>query len=64
MMKKEQYTVVAFQHGELIRNEHYSKFEDARKRVTQIEREAHKSHSLLNVVLFEDNVKILERFFG
>lgn len=58
------YIIEVLSHGELIRTEHCIKFEDARKRVSQIEREAHKSHSLLNVVLFEDHVKIIERFFG
>nr|DAV85203.1 MAG TPA: protein of unknown function (DUF4635) [Caudoviricetes sp.] len=34
------------------------------KRVSELEKVAHKTHSLLNVVLFENDVKLLERFFG
>lgn len=62
--KKIMYTVKTLSHGELIRTENYRSYDDARKRVYKIEIEAHKTHSLLNVVLFEDDVKLLERFFG
>lgn len=58
------YIIEVLTHGELIRTEHFSKFEDVRKRISQIEKESHASHSLLNVVVFEDHVKLFERFFG
>lgn len=43
------YTVEMSCHGEVIKTEKYSNFEVARKRVTQLEKVAHKTHSLLNV---------------
>lgn len=61
---KTMYTVEIFSNGELVKAEKYTSFKEARIRVTQFEKVAHKTHSLLNVVLIEDNVKLLERFFG
>lgn len=58
------YTVETVCHGKVIETNKYRNFEVARKRVTQLEKVAHKTHSLLNVVLFENEVKLLERFFG
>jgi hypothetical protein len=58
------YKVETLSHGKLIKSENYDNYEVARKRVTQLEKVAHKTHSLLNVVLFENDVKLLERFFG
>ena len=58
------YKVEILSHGKLINSEKYENYEVARKRVTQLEKVAHKTHSLLNVVLFENDVKLLERFFG
>lgn len=58
------YTLKTLSHGEVIKTEKYREIEEARKRVTQLEKVAHKMHSLLNVVLFENDVKLLERFFG
>ena len=58
------YTVVAFKNGKVIEEKKYMSFKEGRERVSQLERVAHKTHSLLNVVLFENEIKLLERFFG
>lgn len=58
------YTLETLSHGEVIKTEKYDSFEEARKRVSQMEKDSHKTHSLLNVVLFENGLKLLERFFG
>lgn len=58
------YTVEILSKGAVVKTETYASFKEARIRVTQLEKVAHKTHSLLNVVLIEDNIKLLERFFG
>lgn len=57
-------TVKILEHGETIRVERYETLEAAEKEMGRIEKEAHRTHSLWNVIVQKNGITEFERFFG
>lgn len=56
------YKLVIFENKKII--EWYSTLSDVHKRCTEVEKKAHKSHSLIIVECYHDSTRVFDRFFG